>query len=287
MNTNTVVVGVDGSEHGLSAARWAAREAQRRGAALHVVLVYEWAWPGATFASSPPLEREARERANTLLATAAAQARAAARGVAVTAEAVRGKPAQTLIEAAANAVLLVVGNRGHGGFVDLAMGSISMQVVTHASCPVAVVRGQADRTDGPVIVGFDGSPGAEHAIQAAFEAANARSSELIAIRAYELPLVWGGYGVSPEYVDPTEIEAEERQSLDEAVATWREKYPNVPVKTVVARGSAARVLVGVSKTAQLVVVGTRGHGGFAGLLLGSVGQQLLHHAESPVLIARR
>ena len=71
------------------------------------------------------------------------------------------------------------------------------------------------------------------------------------------------------------------------VAAWREKYPNVPVKIVVVRGTAADVLIGVSKSAQLVVVGTRGHGGFAGLLLGSVGQQLMHHSESPVLIVRQ
>jgi nucleotide-binding universal stress UspA family protein len=149
------------------------------------------------------------------------------------------------------------------------------------------VRGHASAIEGPVVVGVDGSPSSVHALEAAFEAAAERNTELIAIRAYELPLVWGGYGVSPEYIDPVKLESEQREQLVNDVAAWRDKYPDVPVKTVVARGSAADVLIGVSKSAQLVVVGTRGHGGFTGLLLGSVGQQLMHHSESPVLIVRR
>jgi nucleotide-binding universal stress UspA family protein len=152
---------------------------------------------------------------------------------------------------------------------------------------VAIVRGHSSAVEGPVIVGVDGSPSSLQALEAAFEAAAKRNAELVAIRTYELPLVWGGYGVSPEYIDPVKLEAEQREHLTNDVAAWRDKYPDVPVKTVVARGSAADVLIGVSKSAQLVVIGTRGHGGFAGLLLGSVGQQLMHHSGSPVLIVRR
>jgi nucleotide-binding universal stress UspA family protein len=287
MKQNTVVVGVDGSEHSLVAARWAAAEAQRRGAALHVVLVYEYAWPGAQFTSPTFLEAQAREFAGTVVATAVAQARTAAHGIQISGSSVRGRPSEKLIEQSEHAALLVVGSRGHGGFVNLLSGSTSMQVATHAHGPVAIVRGHAAAIEGPIVVGVDGSPSSLHALEAAFDAAAKRNAEVIAIRAYEVPMVWSGYGIGPEFVNPETIEKEQHQSLNEEVAIWQEKYPDVAVKTVVARGSAADVLIGVSKSAQLVVVGTRGHGGFAGLLLGSVGQQLMHHSESPVLIVRR
>jgi nucleotide-binding universal stress UspA family protein len=83
------------------------------------------------------------------------------------------------------------------------------------------------------------------------------------------------------------IEAEQRAALHAALTGWSGKYPAVKVEPLLVRGRAAEVLIGVSRTAQLVVVGSRGHGGFVGLLLGSVGQHLMHHAACPVLIAHR
>src|SRR5690349_4818895 len=119
MVTNEIVVGVDGSETSLAATRWAAREASRRGVPLRIVLAYEWAWSGATFATSPPAEKVAHEQADSQVAVAVAQARAAAPGIAISSAAVRGRPAETLMDTARSAALLVVGNRGHGGFVNL------------------------------------------------------------------------------------------------------------------------------------------------------------------------
>jgi nucleotide-binding universal stress UspA family protein len=286
MRTNDIVVGVDGSAAGLATVDWAAREASRRGAPLRVVLAYEWAWPGAQFKPTPPVEKVAREHAEATVAAAAAHAHAAAPEVDVTSEAVRGRPAQTLIDAARDAALLAVGGRGHGGFVGLLLGSVSLQVATHAETPVVVVRGRSEPNDGPVVVGVDGSVGTEHTLQVAFDAAAARGCGLVAVQAYEYPTAWSGYGVGPQFNDPDELEAETRKALVDSVAPWREKYSDIHVETLVASGGAADVLTGVSETAQLVVVGTRGHGGFAGLLLGSVGQKLLHHAHCPVLIAR-
>jgi len=285
MRTNEIVVGVDGSEISHAAARWAAREARRRGAPLRVLLTYEWAWPGAQFASHPPAEQVAQEEAAKLVAAAVGQAREAAPDADITGEAVRGAATKALLDASHGAALVVVGGRGHGGFVNLMLGSVSQQVATHASCPVAVVRGHVE-AEGPVVVGVDG-PDIEHTLQAAFELAAARNASIVAIRAYETPVVWSGYGVAgPQFYNLDDIAAEERGILDRAVAPWQEKYPGVEVETLVAKGTPAEVLVGVSQTAQLVVVGTRGHGGFAGLLLGSVGQQLLHHSQAPVLVVR-
>ena len=86
-------------------------------------------------------------------------------------------------------------------------------------------------------------------------------------------------------IEPQQLEAQEREALNASLAGWQEKYPTVRVEPLLAQGSPAEVLIGVSKKAQLMVVGSRGHGGFAGLVLGSVGQQLLSHADCPVLIA--
>jgi nucleotide-binding universal stress UspA family protein len=285
MASNEIVVGVDGSDPSFAATHWAAQEAHRRGATLRVVHAYEWAWPGAHFTNTPPAETAAREQADQLVAAAVTVANAAA-DVPVTGQAVRGRPAQTLIETARSADLLVVGSRGRGGFVNLLLGSISQQVATHAEVPVVVVPAPAGTADGPVVVGVDGSPGAEHALRLGFEAAALRGVQLLAIRTYYVPPVLRAYGVTPHVADTTEIEIAEQKGLDDAVASWRDAFPNVPVETRVVKGTTAEVLVNASETAQLVVVGTRGHGGFTGLLLGSVGQQLLHHTHSPVLIAR-
>jgi nucleotide-binding universal stress UspA family protein len=286
MNARMIVVGIDGSPASLTATGWAAREAYRRDAALHVVLAYHWTWPEDRFVANPSAEAVARRHAEQIVATTVEHARAAVPGLQVHGTAIRGEPGRTLIDAASHAALLVVGNRGHGGFANLMLGSTSLRVATRAKTPVIVVRGRTDVQDGPIVVGVGHTSDDDHALDAAFEAATVRSVPLIAVRAYDLPLVLSGYGIAPAYVDPAEIEAEERESLAEAVAPWRDKYPNVAVEMLVARGSAADALIGVSHTAQLVVVGTRGHGGFAGLLLGSVGQQLLHHAECPVLVVR-
>jgi nucleotide-binding universal stress UspA family protein len=86
--------------------------------------------------------------------------------------------------------------------------------------------------------------------------------------------------------DPVQRREEEMRHLADDIAAWREKYPDVSVTPVALDGHTGEVLIGLSSSAQLVVVGTRGHGGFAGLLLGSAGLQLLHHADCPVLIAR-
>src|SRR6185437_16292944 len=103
------------------------------------------------------LEAQAREMADTLVATAVAQAKTAAHGIKISGTSVRGRPSEKLIEQAEHAALLVVGSRGHGGFVNLLSGSTSMQVATHAHGPVAIVRGRASAIAGPVVVGFDGS----------------------------------------------------------------------------------------------------------------------------------
>ncbi|GAA1535052.1 universal stress protein [Dactylosporangium maewongense] len=279
--TTSIVVGHDGSQASQQAVDWAADEAERTGASLRIVHAYQLGWPaGASYRPTAQEADEARGRAEELATGAAAAVRARGTGVDAVATVVHAAPAATLLDFAhAGARLLVVGNRGAGGMASLLQGSVSQQVATHARVPVAVVRGRTATPGGPVVVGVDGSPSTDAALTLAFEAAAARGTHVVAIRAYVPP--------SPSVLPPSAVEAEERAHLRESLAGWQDKYPSVRLEPLLATGRAAKVLVGVSHTAQLVVVGSRGHGGFAGLLLGSVGQQLMHHAECPVLIAHR
>jgi len=180
----------------------------------------------------------------------------------------------------------VVGNRGRGGFASLLLGSVSQKVAVHAHGPVVVVRGRTDPGPGDIVVGVDGSPQSQHALQAAFEEAMIHDAGVLAVRAYSLlASSYALYGVG--YVeDPHERWEAEMTALRDDVAVVAEKYPQVPVSHLAVEGHPGVVLTQRSSSARLVVVGNRGRGGFAGLLLGSVGLHLIHHAECPVLIAR-
>ncbi|MEV0570419.1 universal stress protein [Dactylosporangium sp. NPDC050588] len=277
MNIQRVVVGYDGSDEARKAVDWAAAEAARARAQLRIVHGYQVVWPGVYYDVTAELIEAAERAGEQLVAEAAARVRDRHDGLDVVGVAVHAPGAATLLDLGEAAGLLVVGSRGAGGVSNLLLGSVSQQVAMHARTPVAVVRGHSDAVTGPVVVGVDGSPSAEAALRLAFEAAAARGTELVAVRAFVPP--------SPVLVPREAAEAAERAALESSLAGWRERYPGVKVEALLAAGRAAKVLIGVSHTAQLVVVGSRGHGGFAGLLLGSVGQQLMQHAECPVLIA--
>jgi len=273
-----IIVGYDGSDEARWAVLWAADEAERTGSQLYIVNAYQIVWAGAYYSAAAEQSAAAREVGEQLVADITARVRERGTGIEVIGISMEAPAASALLELAdTGARLIVVGNRGAGGLTNLLMGSVSQQVATHAHVPVVVVRGRSAAEDGPVVVGVDGSTGSEDALALAFEAARARHTGLVAIRAHVMP-------AQPAQPLP-EVEEHERAALNVSLAPWLEKYQDVKVEALVTAGRAAKVLVGVSHTAQLVVVGSRGHGGFAGLLLGSVGQQLMHHAECPVLIA--
>ncbi|NJC72334.1 universal stress protein [Planosporangium thailandense] len=286
MEMPKIVVGVDGSPASITALRWAAREAQRRGVELEVVLAYNSRLPGAPHRTSPHPLKEAVDFASSLMDAAVAEARTVAPHVRVHGAATLGAAAPTLLDAARNALLLVVGSRGGGGFASLLAGSVSIRVAAEACSPVAVVRGDPDNDTGPLVVGVDGSDSADLAVGIAFAEASRRGCAVKAVRAYHEPTMPVPAGPPIDY-DPAWLHAELRAEVIEQVSGWRDKYPDVPVEYVVDPGSPAGVLAAASEQAQLVVVGTRGHHSATGcLLMGSVGLQLLHHARCPVLIAR-
>ncbi|MFB8773817.1 universal stress protein [Streptomyces broussonetiae] len=264
---NLVVVGVDGSPSSLAAVGTAAREALRRRAELRVV--YAFSLPVRPMYTPPdpaPLER--------LVGEAAQHARSVAPGVQVTEAVLTGEPVAVLEAESRGAELLVVGPRGVGGFIGMLLGSTAVSLATHARCPVLVAR-EEPAGAGPVVLGVDGSPAGEKAVAFAFTEAELRGTEIVALHAW-----------LPEYAPVgTGVEAPERL-LAEALAGHAESHPDVTVGQEVVSGETRAMLVDASRTAQLVVVGARGRGGFAGLLMGSVSQALLHHAHGPVAVVR-
>ncbi|MGC5234719.1 universal stress protein [Streptomyces albogriseolus] len=285
-----VVVGVDGSASSLGAVEAAAREARWRGAGLRVVHAFLWPAMHVPRGRSPlgPPEGEPHNRVEHLVAEAVARARDTAPGVEVSHVVVTGEPV-TVLEAQSRAAdLVVVGSRGMGGFVGLLIGSTAVHLAAHGRCPVLVVREGGDEK-GPVVVGVDGSAAGERAIEFAFAEASLRGAPLRAIHAWTL---WNAppselhegadtYVAMPEGV----AEAEERL-VSEALAGCRERYPGVSVESRAPRGQTREALIEASRSARLLVVGARGRGGFAGLMLGSVSQAVLHHAHCPVAVVR-
>ncbi|MEU4767664.1 universal stress protein [Actinosynnema sp. NPDC023794] len=147
------------------------------------------------------------------------------------------------------------------------------------------MRGERSSDAGPVVVGIDGSQISEAALAFAFEAADTREVPLIAVRARTDSVI---EAAMVPLVDWDAVEAEERSLLAERLAGWGEKYPDVVMRPVVVRDRPAHALIeqAIGTAAQLVVVGSRGRGGAAGLVLGSASHAVLHHSPCPVAVVR-
>ncbi|GAA1880578.1 universal stress protein [Pseudonocardia ailaonensis] len=294
--TGAVVVGVDGSDSALDATRWAATEAVRRGAPLRLVAAVAWTTfrPIGVPALGQEHHRSVLERqAVEHLDAAAAAARATEADVTIEQEVSGGEAPLVLSQESERAALVVLGSRGRGGFASLLLGSVAVEAVARAACPVVVVRGTPDpgAPESPVVVGLgedtlddtlDGGVDAT-ALAFAFEEAARHRVPLTAVHAvsqakidpFLVPLIdWEGERTRAE------------QDLDGRLAGWQDKYPGVSVRTVAVVDGAASELVERSRTAGLLVVGSRGHGVLGGPLLGSVSQAVLHHAACPVAVVR-
>ncbi|MEU4669694.1 universal stress protein [Amycolatopsis sp. NPDC023774] len=273
-----VVVGVDGSEPAAVAARWAAREAAWWHTPLTVLTVSGVDAPsvgGAEWRAAK--EALAREVARTTRDELAA----AEPGVPITTETGGADVENALRQASQDALLLVLG-RPTGTLSGLLAGSPDADLIARAGCPVAIVRGSGTtRVDGPVVVGVDGSPTSEAAIGWAFEEASRRHARLVALHAWQDS--YSGLPSTP-WVDVGE--AEER-ALAQRLAGRRERFPDVDVDLVVARDRPRDRLIEHGKYAAVIVVGSRGRGGFTGMVLGSTTHALLHHADCPVLVVSR
>lgn len=283
-----IVVGVDGSPASKVAVDWAAREADMRNAALTLVHVLPAArfWPEV--ATPSRIEQLYQSQAQRWLREATTVAeKAMTAPVRIDTRLLDGAVLPSLVDLSKEAQLIVVGCRGQGSIARRLMGSISRGLVQRAHCPVAVLHDEDPLMScpvarAPVVVGIDGSPASELAAEIAFDEASRRGVELVAVHAwmddttFELPAdEWSATGKGMA-----------EQTLTQQLTRWRQRYPEVPVRQVVVRDQPARQLVKQADDAQLVVVGSHGRGGFAGMLLGSVAAAVAESARMPVIVAR-
>lgn len=275
-----VMVGVDGSGPSEEALAWASAEAALQGRPLRVATV--WMQPVSTV---PPIGNTVsllRNSAENILREAVARARNAAPDIEVDGSVLHGATVHALVKASKDAALLVVGSRGHGGFASMLLGSTSDGVARHTRVPVVVVRGPAVPT-GPVVVGVDESEGTQRALGFAFEAAQRRGVGLVALHGrLEQAALAASADRSPTL--RARIEEAAHALLTEALSGWAQKYPDVEVTQLIVPQHPVPALSEAGITASLLVVGSRGFGGFAELLLGSVGMGVLHHATCPVAV---
>ena len=285
MARSDIVVGTDGTMAGAAAVRWAATEAARRNVLLRIVHCFDWDDSSRQRCGGGPADA-ARYVADSVTTAALHQARAAAPGIWIEADALIGDAAAHLVELSGAVALVVVGSRGRGGLAGLLLGSVSRRVVVHAECPVVVVRGRADSGDGPVVAGVDLSPRGETVLRQAYETAAALKCPLHVVHSYS-PAVSPWVGAVPSAVLAAPIQDEaERDRLYTLLTPWRDKYAHIATTVGLSHQPAASALSTASAGARLLVVGSHGHGAVASTLLGSTSLYLLHHAGCPVLAVR-
>lgn len=284
-----IIVAVDGSASSRVAVDWAARDAAMRRIPLTLVHVLPGAAVQAWIQVPLPADyyEDEKEDARRILADARTIVDAATAGTAlpsITEKVVSGQPVPTLADLSKSADLIVVGSRGLGKWERRLLGSVSSGLIQHAHCPVAVIHDEdpliPHPAQAPVVVGIDGSPASEHATGIAFDEASRRGVDVVAVH------TWSDAGYALPDAGWSEIQPEEDMLLAERLAGWQERYPDVAVRRVVCRDQPARRLLEEAARAQLLVVGSHGRGGFAGMLLGSVGSQVAQSARGPVIVAR-
>ena len=280
-----VVVGVDGSEGSCLALAWAVEEATRRHLPLLALCAWHSDYAPETVA---PLVSTIEEQCRSVLEAATADVRKLTPGIELRTSTVRAQTASALIAASRDADTVVVGSRGLGALKEALVGSTSMQLAAYASCPVVVVREVAARhgANRRVFVGVDGSDLSTEATGYAFEQASQRGLGLTVLHAWDATVYTSSVAMSALAETWNDLEVEQDGITSAAIAGWTEKYPDVDVRTQVLQGRPADILVDASGGAELVVVGSRGRGGFRGLLLGSVSRSVLHRAHCPVAVIR-
>ncbi|MEW9531767.1 universal stress protein [Microbispora sp. NPDC049125] len=279
-----IVVGVDGSVPATAAAEYAAEAAARGHATLRIVHVREPLAGTQAWQDVDGLDAAIQQYGEGVLAAAERHARERAPEVEVSTRLVSGDVIERLKDEAVDADELVIGSRGMGGFAGLILGSVSLGVAGHVPGPIVVVREPARRAYGEIVVGFDGGPRAEAALVYAFAEAGRRSARLKVVYAWQMPAF---YPFAAGYNDLLRGVFDERAAVvSEQLTPWRDKHPDVLVEEEAVCGHATHALAEASRTADLVVVGSRGLGPMGAAFLGSVGHGLLHRAHCPVAVVR-
>jgi nucleotide-binding universal stress UspA family protein len=286
-----VVVGYDTSTASEAAVRWAAAEAAARGWQLDVVHAWGFAGREGGGAGSSWLGRQVQAQVQEVADEGAVVAREAAADVDARGVVVHGPAAAALVRHAEAARLVVAGRHGAGRFADGLLGSVTSGVLHHAPCPVVVVPEESHAREGgdPVLVGFDGSPGSFGALEEACEQARVHGTDVSVVTAWSAT----GETSSVSYWvlaypnrSPAEVAVEDAERVLERAQSWSASRHDVAISCDLAEGRAAEVLTRRSRHASLVVVGTRGRGGFTSLVLGSTSRAVVQRAHCPVLVTR-
>jgi nucleotide-binding universal stress UspA family protein len=271
MNIKPIVAATDGSEESLRAVEWAAGEAILRSAPLRIVSAAPLPPRMVALQLRPDRDHVAdfiRSERDLALHAAASRAARVAPGLVIVTDPVAGPPAQAVAESGTGASMLVVGSRGAGAFTALTLGSVSRYAAAHAACPVVVIRDLLPVASGLVGVGVRDLDDCAESLAFAFEEASLRRGGVLAVH------VWPG---------PGPVAAEVAVQLAGLLESWREKYPGVPVSQEVVPGYPARVLIGLSARADVVVMGRHGeHPGPHGP--GPVRHAVLSHAHGPIAV---
>jgi len=285
---NVVIVGVDGSQASGAALDWAAAEARRLGWRLHIVCAY--AVPAFTVASLDGGFAAVDDSAIQAGARAVLEEAVERVGgdLEVTSALELGDPTGVLVELSRQAGLAVVGTRGGGGFADRLLGTVSSSLPAHAHCPTVVVPCGTDDQPGftpvrRIVVGVDGSESATIALRRAVDEAIAWDAHLTAVAAVPIGGGAGSLAWLPAAVDRDDVLADVKVGLGVAVEQAVDGR-EVRLSQHALDGNAAALMAEFSTAVDLVVVGSRGRGGFAGLLMGSTSQAVLHHAVCPVMV---
>ncbi|WP_017603320.1 universal stress protein [Nocardiopsis alkaliphila] len=294
--TRWLIVGVDGSDSSRHALEWSAHQAMLRGLG---VLIVAAARPLATngFGWWPETEQRTEEAegsgARRLLEHAHDWVARLFPELSVRTRLSFDRPAQALIEEASapGAAAVVVGSRGLSGIAAAFVGSVGIELAARSPVPVIVLprdHAAAHGVRSRVIVGVDGSEPSRRALEFAFNQAEFADTDLVAVSAWQ-PLVAFAAAtgpIPPELFDDATAAEAARQALDEELMDLRLLRSNVRVHTRVVRAHPVVALLEEATPADLIVVGSRGRGGFRGLLLGSVSHSVLHGARGPVAILR-
>jgi nucleotide-binding universal stress UspA family protein len=289
-NHSGILVGVDGSPAANYAVDWAARDAAMRNVPLTLVHTVRPIGPTLPPLPAPPaFARWQVEQAQTILDETVEIARRSTPDggpAKIESELLFSPVVPTLVDLSKEAQMVVVGSRGRGPIARSVLGSVSSSLIRHAHCPVAVIHDEdplmPHPSEAPVLVGIDGSTVSELATAIAFQEASWRGVDLVALH------VWSDVEVNDfPAIDWPAMKSAAEEILAERLAGWQERYPDVKVRRVVECDHPTYHLIRESESAQLVVVGSHGRGGFAGMLLGSVSTAVAHSARMPVIVARQ
>lgn len=281
-----IVAAVDGSHRDPAVIDWAAAEAAALEVPLHLVHAVDLGTPLSAYGellTSPDIVDKVEQESVRVATEARDRVLASRPELSVTTALPTGAPAGGLLNAADGARLLVVGSARKSRVERIVLGTTSLSVVAHSPCPVILVpENCATSGDGRVVVGIDGSEHSLLAFEYALEAAAGRNRTVTTVTTWNVEVVDGVVVTEPGSSEWESVDARYRRMARSSIAELGAAHPDIEVTVEVHHGRAADTLVDVAHGADLLLVGSRGRGGFRGMLLGSVSQRVLGRATSPV-----